>query len=248
MIKAEGIVLSELRFKDTSKILNIYTKELGKISVMANGAYKANSKLMASTQVFSYNEYIFKRGKTFYYLNQGNIIEPFYNMRENIERFIYATYILELIEKSSPEEEGNKTLFLLLEKSLRILSKMDKDFLKFTIAFQLKFVSFIGYRPYLNNCVICNTGHEGHIKWSNQEGGVICKNCFSVDRNSIPLDKSTYKSMVELLYIPLEKLDDIDISIEILKTLQNLLEKYILYNIDRKEFNSLKMIEMLDCN
>lgn len=248
MIKAEGIVLSELRFKDTSKILNIYTKELGKISVMANGAYKANSKLMASTQVFTHNEYIFRRGKTFYYLNQGNIIEPFYNMRENIERFIYASYILELIEKSSPEEEANKTLFLLLEKSLKILSKMDEDFLKFTIAFQLKFVSFIGYRPYLNNCVTCNRPHEGQIKWSNQEGGVICRDCLNIDRSSIPIDKPTYKAMVELLYIPLEELKSIDISMETLKILQRILENYILYNIDRKNFNSLKMIEMLDCN
>lgn len=248
MIKTEGIVLSELRFKDTSKILNIYTKELGKISVMANGAYKANSKLMASTQVFSHNEYIFKKGKTFYYLNQGNIIESFYNIREDVERFVYASYILELIEKSSPEEEGNITLFLLLEKSLTILSKMDKDFLKFTIAFQLKFISFIGYRPYLKNCVICNSVHKDQIRWSNQEGGVICKNCFSLDKKSIQLDKSTYKAMVELLFVPLEKLNDMDISIKVLKTLQNLLEKYILYNIDRKEFNSLKMIEMLNYN
>ena len=110
MIKTEGILLSEIRFKDTSKILNIYTKDLGKIPVMAKGAYKANSKLMASTQVFSYNEYVLKKGKTFYYLNQGNTIEAFYNMRENIERFVYGSYILELIEKSSPEGEKNLTL------------------------------------------------------------------------------------------------------------------------------------------
>ena len=177
MIKTEAIVLSELRFKDTSKILNIYTREVGKIPVMANGAYKANSKLMAATQVLSHNDYVLQKGKSFYYLNQGNIIESFYDIRENIERFIYASYILELVEKSLPEEEKNERIFLLLEKSLGILSNLDKDFLKFTIAFQLKFISFIGYRPYLKNCVICNKNHERGLKWSNQEGGIICKNC-----------------------------------------------------------------------
>ena len=141
MIKAEGIVLSELRFKDTSKILNIYTKSMGKIPVMARGAYKANSKLMASTQVFSFNDYVFNKGRTFYYLNQGNIIKSFYNIRENIDRFIYGSYILEIVEKSSPEEEGNIKLFSLLEKSLDVLSKLDGDFMKFIVAFQLKFVS-----------------------------------------------------------------------------------------------------------
>lgn len=245
MIKTEGIVLSEIRFKDTSKILNIYTKDLGKIPVMAKGAYKANSKLMGSTQVFSYNEYILKKGQTFYYLNQGNIIEPFYSMRENIERFVYGSYVLELIEKSSPDEEENLTLFLLLEKSLKVLSELNDGFLKFIVAFQLKFVSFIGYKPHLNTCVSCNTIPKGDMRWSNREGGIICGSCFSSDMGSIYINNDIYKAMVELLYIPFEELESIHISLETLKTLQTLLERYILYNIDRKEFNSFKMIDVL---
>lgn len=245
MIKTEGIVLTELKFKDTSKILNIYTKDLGKIPVMAKGAYKANSKLMASTQVFSYNEYILKKGQTFYYLNQGNIIEPFYNMRENVERFIYGSYILELIEKASPEAEANLTLFLFLEKSLETLSKLDDNFLRFIVAFQIKFVSFIGYKPYLNNCVICNKNPSDSVRWSNREGGVICSDCFNRDMGSVYINPDMYKGLVDLLYIPFEDLGNIDISLENLKKLQSILENYILYNIERKEFNSFKMIDML---
>lgn len=245
MIKTEGILLSEIRFKDTSKILNIYTKDLGKIPVMAKGAYKANSKLMASTQVFSYSEYILKKGQTFYYLNQGNIIEPFYNMRENIERFVYASYVLELIEKSSPEGEKNLRLFLLLEKSLKVLSDLNDGFLKFIVAFQLKFISFIGYKPYLNACVICDGKLKDSLRWSSREGGVICSDCFLKDMSSVYISNEMYRAMVELLYIPFEKLEELVVSLEALKKLQAILEKYILYNIDREEFNSLKMIDIL---
>lgn len=42
MLKTEGIVLSEIRFKETSKILNIYTKKYGKIPVMARGLINQN--------------------------------------------------------------------------------------------------------------------------------------------------------------------------------------------------------------
>lgn len=245
MIKAEGIVLSELRFKDTSKILNIYTKSMGKIPVMARGAYKANSKLMASTQVFSFNDYVFNKGRTFYYLNQGNIIKSFYNIRENIDRFIYGSYILEIVEKSSPEEEGNIKLFSLLEKSLDVLSKLDGDFMKFIVAFQLKFVSFIGYRPYLEKCVICNNSLSKGLRWSHVEGGIVCKNCHNFDRSSIPVDNKIYRAIVELMYVPYDKMSEVDVPLETLKFLQNMLEDYILYNIDRKKFNSFKMIETL---
>ena len=56
MLKTEGIVLKEMRYRDTSKILSIYTKKYGKVSVMARGAYKPRSMIIANTQPFSYNE------------------------------------------------------------------------------------------------------------------------------------------------------------------------------------------------
>ena len=40
-----------------------------------------------------------------------------------------ANYILELIEKSMPDEEANEKIFLLLEKTLRILSQMQNNYL-----------------------------------------------------------------------------------------------------------------------
>ena len=50
MIKTAGIVLKEIKYQETSKILSIYTKKLGKISVMAQGANRPKSRLLANTQ------------------------------------------------------------------------------------------------------------------------------------------------------------------------------------------------------
>ncbi|MBC8590760.1 DNA repair protein RecO [Wansuia hejianensis] len=245
MLKTEGIVLSEIRFKETSKILNIYTKKYGKIPVMARGAYKPKSKLIATTQPFSYNEYILHKGRNFYYLNQGVVIDPFYNIRENIKRFAYGFYILELIEKSIPEEEENERLFLLLEKSLRILSNIDEEFLKFIVAFELKYISFLGYRPYIDSCVICNNNHNLNMKFSNSEGGIICSNCFSIDPGGKSIDMLTIKVMKKLLFTPLDSLNSLETPVNILMKLHNILEEYILYNIDRKEFNSLNLLKSI---
>ena len=57
MIKTEGIILSEIRYKETSKILKVYTKKLGKISILAQGAYRPKSQLIATTQPFSQVEF-----------------------------------------------------------------------------------------------------------------------------------------------------------------------------------------------
>ena len=119
MIKTEGVVLGEVRFKDTSKILTLYTRKLGKISVMAQGAYRPKSQLIATTQPFSYCEFQLQKGRNFYYISQADLVESFYSIRDNMERIIFGFYILELLEKSTPDEEENEKLFMLLVKGLR---------------------------------------------------------------------------------------------------------------------------------
>ncbi len=49
---------------------------------MARGAYRPKSKLIAHTQPFSYNEYQLYKGRNFYYINEGAVIESFYSIRE----------------------------------------------------------------------------------------------------------------------------------------------------------------------
>lgn len=245
MLRTEGIVLSEMRYKDTSKILNIYTRKYGKISVMARGAYKPKSILIASTQPFSYNEYLLHKGRSFYYLNQASLINPFYDMRENMERFLYGCYLLELVDKSTPEEEASEKLFLLLAKALEVLSYMESGFPKFSTAFGLKYISFLGYRPNLGSCSHCGRKDLGRVKFSHPEGGIICKHCFSVDPKARFMDRSMYRAMEALIFTPLDQLDDLHIEDSTLLGLEELLDEYILYNIDRKEFNSLKMLKSL---
>ena len=243
MLKTEGIVLRETKYQETSKILSIYTKKMGKISVMAKGANRPKSKLIANTQLFSYNEYQFSQGKSFYYINQADLIDSFYDIRENMERVIYGFYILELVDKSVADEEANEKIFLLIEKVLRLLSQIQDNYLRLIAAFELKYISFLGYRPYVSECVMCGNGESLGYKFSNLEGGILCINCYTKDLTAKLIDKDIYEAMVKLLYAPLDELDNIYISEDTLCRLHDIIENYILYNIDRKEFNSLKLFK-----
>lgn len=245
MIKTEGIVLGEMKYKETSKILNVYTKKLGKISVMAQGAYKPKSQLISTTQPFSYCEFNLQKGRNFYYISNSDLIDSFYSIRDNMERIVYGFYILELIEKSTPDEEENEKLFLLLEKGLNVLSSLNNDYLKFIVAYELKFVSFLGYRPNINNCVVCEGGLSESIKFSKVLGGVLCSNCFSYDLFSKNINIDFLKALNELLFSSLDDLEKIIINHDILLRLHNISVDYILYNIDRTEFKSLSLWSQL---
>lgn len=248
MIRTKGIVLKEIRFKDTSKIIKVYTKEYGRISIMARGAYRPKSKIIANTQPFSYNEYNLHKGKNFFYLNQGDLLNSFYCIREKMERVAYGSYMLELIEKSLPEEQRHEKIFLLLKKGLTILETLDSDFIKFIISYELKFISFLGYKPYLEACVLCENKNMKSIKFSIENGGIICSNCFKNSPFSFEIDKETYRAMNAFLYSTLDKAYIVDLPYKSLYKLHEILVEYILYNIDRKKFNTLNLMSSLIIN
>lgn len=241
MEKTEGIILSELRFRDTSKILTIYTKELGKISVMARGAYRPKSRILASTQPFSYNEFQFSKGKNFYYIRQIDIIDTFYNIRNKIERIAYGFFILELLDKSVIEEKNEK-IFKLLVKALNILSSMNSGFLKFIVSYELKYISFLGYRPEITTCVNCNKT-SSTMRFSKSQGGLLCSNCFNLDNQAVYLSYSEIKLMQSLLFTSLDNLDEIKVNTSLLRKIQDLLIDYILYNIGIRELKSLNLLK-----
>ena len=246
--KTEGIVIKELRFKETSKILTIYTKDYGKIHAMARGAYKPKSQLIANTQSFSHNEYHFFKGRNFYYINQADIIDSFYSIRENINRVMYGSYLLELIELSTLEEDKNEKLFLLLQKGLTVLSKLDEDFLKFILSYELKYISFLGYRPSLDRCVACNRKSFKNLKFSIDRGGIVCPRCFSTEPYCEYMDITMYKAMKSLLYTPLDKVYSIKVPKDTTFKLHEIMVKYILTKIERNRFNSLNMLKSMKNN
>lgn len=243
--KTEGIVLKEFRFKETSKILTLYTLKHGKIQAMARGAYRPKSQLIANTQTFSYNEYQLYKGKNFYYINQGDIIDSFYSIRENIDRLMYGSYLLELMDLSTMEEERNEKLFFLLLKGLSVLSKLDRGFVRFILAYELKFISFLGYKPLLDRCVNCGSKDLSIIKFSIEKGGIICKNCFDQDNFCENMNINMYKAMKSLLYTPLDEIMYLKIPECTMFKLHAIMEKYILNKIDRKRFNSLIMLKAM---
>ena len=113
-VKSEGIVLKEIRFRETSKIVTIFSKEYGKVHGMAKGAYRPKNNLISITQPFSYSDFSFFKGKNFYHINQGDLKNSFYPLRENIYKLFYGSYMLELADSSIVEDESNEKLFQLL--------------------------------------------------------------------------------------------------------------------------------------
>ena len=113
LLEVEGIVLSETPYGETSKIINLYTKEKGLIGIMCKGAKSMKSMFRASTQVLSYGIFNlhYKEGKLST-LTGVDIIDPLINIKEDLKKITTAFYLIKLITQVLKDTQDPKIYYL----------------------------------------------------------------------------------------------------------------------------------------
>ncbi|EHZ3605219.1 DNA repair protein RecO, partial [Listeria monocytogenes] len=125
MEKCEGIVIRQTSYRESDKIVRMYTREFGKIGVVARGAKKTKSRLAAVTQLFTNGYFTFFGGNGLGTLQQGEVIETFSSIQQDIFMTAYATYVCELLDKATEERQPNPYLY---ELTFQILRDIDEGY------------------------------------------------------------------------------------------------------------------------
>ena len=97
IIDVDGIVLNDTNYSESSKILNVLTKEYGLIGVMNKGCRNIKSKLSGVSRKLVYGTFhIYYKEKGLSTLIGVDIINDFSNIEKDLMRISYASYILDL--------------------------------------------------------------------------------------------------------------------------------------------------------
>ena len=241
--KCEGIVLRTTDYGETNKIVTLYTREWGKIGVMARGAKKPKSRLSAITQPFTYGFFLLQNGRGLGNMQQGEIITPLRAIKEDIFLTAYASYVVELTDKSTDEKKTNPFIFELLYQTLTYLNEgYDPEILK--NIYEMKMLPVLGLYPILNQCAICGD-KEGQFSFSIREGGIICHRCLTKDPYHLKISSATIKLLRIFYFFDLNRLGNISVKPETKAELKKVIDTY--YN----EYSGLylktkKFIEQLD--
>ena len=202
-----GIIVNETNYGETSKILNVITKEKGLISLMAKGCKNIKSPLRSTTSKLTFGTFIiyYKENKIST-LKEVTVLDNFINIKKDIARISYATYILELSE-GVIKQNNNKQIFELLIQSLK---KINEGFDPLVIMniLELKYLEFLGVMPIIDACAVCGK-KTNIVTLSSYKGGYVCKECYT--NENIVSDK-TIKLIRMFYYVDIEKISKIDIS------------------------------------
>ncbi|MFC2150867.1 DNA repair protein RecO [Calditrichota bacterium] len=176
-----ALVLRSIRHGESSRILTLLCRQIGKVAVIAKGARKGKHGGGALSPPSLIEAVIYmKTSREVQTLGSVHSIHNYNVIKNDLTRSAYAAAILELANRASTEEEGNPELFELI---LETLNELDIETGKPKITFwrfnlQLMRVSGISFD--VNICPICGTSEykvNTHNRVSHADGGVCCTNC-----------------------------------------------------------------------
>jgi DNA repair protein RecO (recombination protein O) len=222
--KYEGIVIRTTDYCETNKIVTLYTREGGKIGVMARGAKKPNSRLSSISQLFTHGYFLLQTGSGLGSLQQGEIITSLRSIGEDIFLTAYASYIVELTDRCTEDKKPNPFHFELLYQTLNYLNEgSDPDILM--NIYEMKMLNVMGLYPVLDKCSVCGST-DGHFSFSIREGGFICHRCKEKDPYHFPLLPATVKLLRLFYYFDLSRLGNISVKDETKAELKKIITAY----------------------
>lgn len=175
-VKVNGITLSAVNYKESDRILNVFTLERGKLTVSARGVRKANAKMKALSEPFCFAETVLAERGGRYTAVEVNAFDTFYALRLDVKKYYAGLCALEFTNAFYPEETVSEEHFSLLVDYLKKLCDA-RVAEKLLIEFLIKAVKISGYALDLTVCPICGEIIEEKVYFSAAAGGAVCKNC-----------------------------------------------------------------------
>lgn len=204
----------------------------GKIGCAAKGARKPKSPLLAGTQFLSFSDLVIFSGANSYNINSCEAIEVFYNIRTDLEKLTYASFISRIVFDVTDENQYTYKILQLLLNTLYVISEtsIDKDFI--LSVFELRLMLLLGFAPKLNGCSICNS-KENIAYFSIEYSGFVCAPCGRSDKSAIRITEDTFKALKYIFSAPAKKLFSFNISEESKKELKLIASLYLNKNLDK---------------
>lgn len=243
VFRREGIILRELDYAEADRILTILTPA-GKVSALAKGVRRVTSHKAGHLGLFSRVSLMLAQGRNLDIVTQAEGIEEFEGLRKDLERFSYASYVAEVVDRVAPEDEDVSSLYDLLMVALRWFSE-EEDLVLGARLFELRLLEYAGYQAELFECVSCQTRLEAEENYfANEMGGLLCPRCGAGRQGVRAVSVNAQKVLRYLARHEPEIIRGLRVSPATHAELEALLMGYLEYTLER-DLNSAHLIRRL---
>jgi DNA repair protein RecO (recombination protein O) len=212
LVSTSSIVLSTVRYSETSKIVRLATREHGVQSAIAKGALRPKSRFGAALQLLSEGQadLLVKENRELHVLAGFELKRLRVGLTAELERYAAGCALAEVMLRFAPADPHPES-FDVLQQALGHLESADSaeiEPLGFRLLWQL--VSVLGFAPATAACVVDGTPlpSDGPLAFSPRDGGALCSAC-AATRGAAQLPRQARADLLALLdpSAPLPRLD-----------------------------------------
>ncbi|MEA3398882.1 MAG: DNA repair protein RecO [Patescibacteria group bacterium] len=176
---AQAIILNRQSFRENDSRVIVYTKDQGKLELVARGTKKILSKMAGHLEPINLTDIMVIKGKNFDYIGGAVNQEAYYNIKSDLAKLEIAGKGLRFFNQLVKLELSDKLIFNLLISYFDTLNSSKKiDNNLFYHFFVLKLLTKLGHQPELYYCAKCkNKINLFNISFNYAQGGLICPAC-----------------------------------------------------------------------
>jgi len=198
--KALALVLRTTDWSETSRIATLWTREFGKVRVLAKGGRRLKSNFESALDLLTLCSIVFLRKSSggLDLLTEAQVVERFPRLRTDLPALYAAYYVAELLSDWTEDFDPHPALFDEACATLRMLGTEGVATGPRLARFELVLLQELGYRPALTACAVCGetllTVEQG-VVFSPSAGGVLCPNCRPKQRDARPLSVQGWRAL-----------------------------------------------------
>ena len=176
--KTKALVLREVDYRESDKILTLLTQEQGKLTVSARGCRKKGSAIAAGCQLLAWSEMVLYDYHGKWAVKEAAAERLFQGVRDDLERLSLGCYFAEVAEALALEGIPSPELLSLSLNSLHALDRMgEKPLPLVKTAFEWRSMCLAGYEPLVEGCAVCGADPPAEARFHLREGVLHCAAC-----------------------------------------------------------------------
>jgi DNA repair protein RecO (recombination protein O) len=198
--RATGLVIRFTDYSETSRIVTLYTRELGKVRALAKGGRRLKSNFESALDLLTVCSMVLfrKPGRGLDLVTEARVVERFAVLTRQLEALYAGYYLAELLNEFTQEEDPHPLLFDAAVETLRQLGSQPAT-AELVLRFETRLLRELGFAPILQSCAACHQAlPEAGLALDPNSGGIVCPACQQRSRFARAISPAAWQALRRL--------------------------------------------------
>ena len=175
--RSAAVVIGSFPLGESDRVVTFFSRDFGRIRGVARAARRLKSRFGGSLELFTLGQLVFfDTGRSeLVRIDHFDVTHPFAALREDLGRLGEASWMVEIVARTTGERDRQPALYGLLVRALRAMAEAPRP-PRVAACFGVRCLDLLGHRPRLDRCVECGRAYP-FSRPAVGEGGVMCESC-----------------------------------------------------------------------